>query len=138
MSAKEPTLIVCSVPNIHKPKPRRINKKSNYYLYNNKHNINNNRPFNQRTKNNNVELKKHKKHNIYEEKKKYSFNLDLIPLEEIENDFKELKSKFEEIEEQKELIQLIYKTESELLKNENNLNAKRIKRSKKPFCINVQ
>ena len=62
----------------------------------------------------------------------------MIPLEEIENDFKDLKSKFEEIEEQKELIQLIYKTESELLKNESNLNAKRIKRSKKPFCINVQ
>ena len=138
MSASEPALIFCSVPYIHKPKPRRINKKSNYVLYNYKYNINN-RQFNQRAKNNNIEFKKSKKHhNTHEEKKEYSFNLDLISLEEIDNDFKELKSKFEEIEEQKELIQLIFKTENEIHKNEANLNSKRIKRSKKPFCINVQ
>ena len=134
MSAEEPKLIICSVPKIHKPKPRRINKKLNNFLYNKKYS-NYNRQFNQRSKMNNIEYKKNIKYNKNEEKKKYCFNLDLISLEEIENDFKELKSKFEEIEEQKELIKLIYKTENEIYKNETYINSKRIKRSKKPFCI---
>ena len=45
---------------------------------------------------------------------KHSFNLDLISLEEIENDFNEFKSKSEEIEVQKELLNL--------LRNANNNN----------------
>ena len=138
MSASEPALIFCSVPYIHKPKPRRINKKSNYVLYNYKYNINN-RQFNQRAKNNNIEFKKSKKHhNTHEEKKEYSFNLDLISLEEIENDFKEFESKNEEIEVKRELLHLLWKADNETNRNDCCRNFQGIRRPQRSFCKNFK
>ena len=65
--------------------------------------------------------------------KRLSFNLDLISLEEIENDFNDFKSKNEEIEVQRELLNL-------LIKNNNNqrycINKGKYKRPENPFFKN--
>ncbi len=75
------------------------------------------------------------KNYFYEEKRKnLSFNLDLISLEEIDNDFKEFKSKSEETEVQNELINLLKETNNESL----NENFQTIKRPEKPFCKNIK
>ena len=63
---------------------------------------------------------------------------DLISFEEIENDFKDFKSKSEDIQVQKELIQLIRKAENESCRNECYENYKRIKRPQNPFCKNIE
>ena len=135
MASKEPLLIICAEPKIHKPKPKRIIKKSNIYQYNKKSN-HYNRYSNPRTaKMNNHDQKKMKN---YEKNEKLSFNLDLISLEEIENDFKEFKSKSEEIEVQKELINLMRRASDESYRNDNYKNFQRIKRPQKPFCTNIE
>ena len=141
MATKEPLLIICKETKIHKPKPRRINKKSNIVQYNNR-GIYMNRQQKQRYQR--IDNHEHKKLNklqnyINEEKgKKHSFNLDLISFEEIENDFKDFKSKSEDIQVQKELIQLIRKAENESCRNECYENFKKIKRPQNPFCKNIE
>ncbi len=137
MAAKEPLIIVCSNSKIYRPKPKRINKKYNIYQHNKKCAYNNRQPKqrNLRMENNNEYKKNIIKNYLYEEKKKnLSFNLDLISLEEIDNDFKEFKSKSEEIEVQNELINLMKKTNNESLKEQ----FQNIKRPEKPFCKNIK
>ena len=134
MASKEPLLIICAEPKIHKPKPKRINKKSNIYQYNKKSN-HYNRYSNPRTSRmNNHEQKKMKNY----DKNEHCFNLDLISLEEIENDFKEFKSKSEEIEVQRELINLMRRASDESCRNDSFRNFQRIKRPQKPFCTNIE
>ena len=138
MAAKEPLIVVCSNSKVYRPKPKRINKKYNIYQYKKKCTYNNKQPKqrNLRIDNNNNEFKKNMiKNNFYEEKRKnLSFNLDLISLEEIDNDFKEFKSKSEETEVQNELINLLKETNNESL----NENFQTIKRPDKPFCKNIK
>ena len=137
MASKEPLLIICKETKIHKPKPKRINKKVNNFQYNRK-NIYNNRhskPRNSRMNNHEYKKGNNIKNYLYEEKrKKLSFNLDMISLEEIENDFKEFKSKSEDIEVQKELLNLIRRAEHESFRND----CERIKWPQNPFCRNIE
>ena len=134
MASKEPLLIICAEAKIHKPKPKRINKKSYIYQYNKKPN-HYNRYSNPRTSrmNNHDQKKKN-----YEKNEKLCFNLDLISLEEIENDFKEFKSKSEEIEVQRELINLMRKANDESCRNDSFKNLHKIKRPQKPYCTNIE
>ena len=136
MASTEPLLIICAEPKIHKPKPKRINKKSNIYQYNKKSN-NYNRHLNHRSQRNNYEQKKNK-NCLHEDKNEMCFNLDLISLEEIENDFKLFKSKSEEIEVQRELINLMKRASDESYRNESYKNFQRIKRPQNPFCKNIE
>ena len=138
MATKEPLLIICKETKIHKPKPRRINKKSNIVQYNNRGIYMNRQPKQRGQRIDNHELKKLNKLQNYINGKKHSFNLDLISFEEIEKDFKDFKSKSEDIQVQKELIQLIRKAESESCRNECYENYKRIKRPQNPFCKNIE
>ena len=138
MATQEPILIICPVAKIHKPKPKRINKKSNIFPYNKKSNFNNRQIKPRSSRINNYEYKKNIKNNHQEKNEKFSFNLDLISLEEIENDFKVFKSKSEEIEEQRELIKLIGKADDEYFRKECFTNSQRIKRPQKPFCKNIE
>ena len=131
MATQEPILIICPVAKIHKPKPKRINKKSNIFSYNKKNNFNNKQIKQRTSRIGNHEHKKNIKNNHQE---KFSFNLDMISLQEIENDFKIFKSKSEEIEEQRELIKLIGKADDEYFGNDCYRNSQRIKRPQKPFC----
>ena len=137
MAGKEPLMVMCSTAKIYRPKPKRINKKYNIYQYTKKCVYNNRQPKQRNIKNDfNNELKKNYiKNYLYEEKNKaLSFNLDLISLEEMENDFKEFKSKSEEIEVQNELINLIRKSDNEYF----NENVQIIKRPEKPSCKNIK
>ena len=136
MASTEPLLIICAEPKIHKPKPKRINKKSNIFQYNKKSN-NYNRHLNHRPQRNNYEQKKNKNY-LHEDKNEMCFNLDLISLEEIENDFKLIKSKSEEIEVQRELINLMKRASDESYRNESYKNFQRIKRPQNPFCKNIE
>ena len=132
MASIKPLLIVSDQPIIHKPKPKRIfkiqNNMSNHY-----NELRNNREIKQKiskykheNENKNKKIKKKKS-------KRLSFNLDLISLEEIENDFNDFKSKNEEIEVQRELLNL-------LIKNNNNqrycINKGKYKRPENPFFKN--
>ena len=138
MASKEPLLIIYAEPKIHKPKPKRIIKKpniSNIYQYNKKSNHHNRYSNPRSSKMNNHDQKKMKN---YVKNEKLSFNLDLISLEEIENDFKEFKSKSEEIEVQKELINLMRRASDESYRNDNYRNFQRIKRPQNPFCTNIK
>ena len=137
MAAKEPIIIMSSSSKIYNPKPKRMNKKYNIYQYNKKCVYNNRQlktrkimsDFNYENKKNCI------KNYFYEDKNKaLSFNLDLISLEEIDNDFKEFKSKSEETEVQNELINLLKETNNESL----NENFQTIKRPEKPFCKNIK
>ena len=135
MAGKEPIMIMCSTSKIYQPKPKRINKKYNIYQYSKKMTFNN-KPSKQRKMKqdfNNGYKKNYISNYIYEEKSKaLSFNLDFISLEEIEKDFKEFKSKDEELEVQNELINLINEADNECF----NDNYQLIKRPEKPFCTN--
>ena len=120
MATSKPIIIICAEPKIHKPKPKRINKKSNIFQYNKKC-LYNNRQFKQRNSrmNNNEYKKCNMKCFVHDERNKnISFNLDLISLEEIENDFKEFESKNEEIEAKRELIHLLWKADNETKRND--------------------
>ena len=133
MAAKEPLVIVCSSEKIYKPKPKRMNKKYNIYQYNKKCSYKNRQPKqkNLRIDFNNEHKKNNIKNTLFDEKNKaLSFNLDFISLEEIDNDFKEFKSKSEELEVQRELINLMKETNDECY----NENCQIIKRPEKPFC----
>ena len=68
---------------------------------------------------------------IEEKNKVNSFNLDFISLEEIEKDFKEFKSKSEELEVQNELISLMFEADNEYC--DGNKKYEKIKRPQKPF-----
>ena len=113
MADKGPISRVCAdVPKIHKPKPKKLWKKYNNIQnnYNKKGLINNKYPNSKQIKLN----ERNKNFSNYMYSKKISFNLDLISLDEINKDFKDLKSKIEDIEVQKELIKLIRKDASEI------------------------
>ena len=140
MSTTKPIIIICTEQKIHKPKAKRINKKSNIFYYNKKCLYNNRqiKPRNSRMNNND-----HKKSNIKnymhdEKNKNFSFNLDLISLEEIENDFKEFKSKNEEIEVQRELLNLIKKAGNESCRNDYCRNFQRVRRPKNLIYKNIE
>ena len=140
MATTKPIIIICTEPKIHKPKPKRINKKSNIFCYNKKGLYNNRqiKPRNSRM-NNNDHKKSNTKNFIHDEKNKnLSFNLDLISLEEIENDFKDFKSKNEEIEVQRELLNLIKKAGCETCRNNCYRNFQRVRRPKNLFYKNVE
>ena len=141
MATKEPLLIICKETKIHKPKPRRMNKKSNIVQYNNRGLYMNRQQKQRGQRLDNHELKKLNKLQNFingEKGKKHSLNLDLISFEEIEKDFKDFKSKSEDIQVQKELIQLIRKGENESFRNECYENYKKIKRPQNPFCKNIE
>ena len=108
MDSNNLVLIICDEPVIHKPKPKRIHK----IQYNMSHS-NNNLFNNRQLKADKIQRKNYHDNEInkinYKASKNLPFNLDLISLEEIENDFNEFKSKSEEIEAQKELLNLLRK-----------------------------
>ena len=116
MDSNNLVLIVCDEPVIHKPKPKRIHKMQ-YSISGGNNALFNNRPLNPKK----IPRKKYydnKNNKInYKTSSKLPFNLDLISLEEIENDFNEFKTKNEEVEVQKELLNL--------LKKANNINHKK-------------
>ena len=137
MAGKEPIMIMCSTSKIYQPKPKRINKKFNIYQYNKKCVYNNRQlktrkimsDFNYENKKNCI------KNYFYEDKNKaLSFNLDLISLEEINKDFKEFKSKSEELEVQNELVSLIKEADNEHYREDFHL----IKRPENPSCTNIK
>ena len=138
MASIKPVLIICDEPVIHKPKPKRINK-----IQNNMPHINighfSHRQLNQnQNKMNRRHNHEKKRKNNNKGKEKMSFNLDLISLEEIENDFNEFKSKNEEIEVQKELLNLLRNANNNY-KNENYCNNFRnLKRPKNPDYKNYE
>ena len=139
MATGEPIIVICTEPKILRPMPKRINKRSANNQHNKKYQ-HNNRPSKLRMNRlNNVEHKKNMKNHLHEEKKKnFSLNLDLITLEEIENDFKLLKSKSEEIAVQKELVHLILKTENESFSEDYCGTIQKIKRPHNPFYKNFK
>ena len=118
MASNNPVLIICDVPVIHRPKPKRIYKMQ-YNMSHNNNGLLNNRRLNpgKKTRKNHHENKINKLNN--KTFGKISFNLDLISLEEIENDFNEFKSKNEEIEVQKELLNLLRKAKNNNHQKEN-------------------
>ena len=137
MAAKEPIIIMSSSSKIYNPKPKRKNKKYNIYQYNKKCVYNNRQlktrkimsDFNYENKKNCI------KNYFYEDKNKaLSFNLDLISLEEINKDFKEFKSKSEELEVQNELVSLIKEADNEHYREDFHL----IKRPENPSCTNIK
>ena len=136
MASIKPVLIICDEPIIHKPKPKRINKiQSNMSYFNNGHHSQLNQNKNKTNRRHNHEKKKKNNNKASE---KISFNLDLISLEEIENDFNEIKSKNEEIEVQKELLNLLKKANNHY-KNENYPNNfRKFKRPKNPDYKNFE
>ena len=140
MATTQPTIIKYAEPKILRPKPKRINKKSNIIQFNKKYLYNNRQIKPKNIRLNNIE---HKKNNMKyfthtEKNKNLSFNLDLISLEEMENDFKEFKSKNEEIEVQRELINLILKTDNELCGNDCYKSNQKIRRPQREFCTNTE
>ena len=137
MASIKPVLIICDEPIIHKPKPKRINKiQSNMSYFNNGHFSN--RQFNQNKISRRYNHGKNNKNNNNRKTEKISFNLDLISLEEIENDFNEIKSKKEEIEVQKELLNLLRNANNHY-KNENcPNNFRKFKRPKNPYYKNFE
>ncbi len=140
MATQSIKIICADEAKIHRPKPKRINKKSNLFQYNKKC-LYNNRQFKQRNirKNNYEQKKNNMKNFVHEEKNRnLSFNLDLISLEEIENDFKEFESKNEEIEAKRELIHLLWKADNETKRNDCYRNFQRIRRPQKSFCKNFE
>ena len=118
MASNNPVLIICAEPVIHRPKPKRIHKMQYNMSYNN-NGLLNNRRLNpgKYSRKNHHENKINKLNN--KSSGKISFNLDLISLEEIENDFNEFKSKNEEIEAQKELLNLLRKAKNNNHQKEN-------------------
>ena len=136
MASVEPLLIICDEPIIHKPKPKRIHKIQNNTPCNNNGLFNNRllKPKTSRT-NNHHENKNNK---IKNKQKKLSFNLDLISLEEIENDFNDFKSKSEDIEVQKELITLLKKTNNNGNCNRRCINIGKYKRPINPVYKNYE
>ena len=136
MSSIEPLLIIYDHP-IIKPKPKRIHKMQ-YNMSHNNNGLLNNRRLNpgKNSRKNHHENKINKLNN--KSSGKLSFNLDLISLEEIENDFKLIKSKSEEIEVQRELINLMKRASDESYRNESYKNFQRIKRPQNPFCKNIE
>ena len=58
MASKEPWLIICKETKIHKPKPKRINKKVNNFQYNRKNIYNNRHSKPRNSRMNNHEYKK--------------------------------------------------------------------------------
>ncbi len=122
MASIKPLVIICDEPIIHKPKPKR------------NHKIQNNKPYrkghsNSRTiKTENLRSNNQQDSNIFRFKKMQSqeikFNLDLISVEEIKNDFECFESKSEEIKVQKELLNL--------LKNEDDNYEKNVRKCKRP------
>ena len=139
MASIKPVLIICDEPIIHKPKPKRINKIQSNMSYIQKDYFSK-RLFNQNkmSRKNKHEKKNKNNNNNNESSEKISFNLDLISLEEIENDFNEIKSKNEEIEVQKELLNLLRNANNHY-KNENCPNYfGKFKRPKNPDYKNFE
>ena len=136
MATAQPMAIKYTEPKIHRPKPKRINKNPNIFQYNKKILFYNKQIRTKNTKNNMNDFKKNNmKYFLNDDKSKnLSFNLDFISLEEIEKDFKEFKSKNEEIEVQRELIDLIKKSEHESCRNDCT-NCHKIRRPEKPLYI---
>ena len=136
MASIKPVLIICDETVIHKPKPKRINK-----IQNNVSHINNGY-FNNRLLNQNKMIRRHnhEKKNKFNNKtsEKISFNLDLISLEEIENDFNEIKSKNEELEVQKELLNLLRNANNNFKKKNYCNNSRKFKRPKNPDYKNYE
>ena len=128
MASIEPVLIICDEPVIHKPKPKRINK-----IQNNMPHINNGH-FNKRQLNQNKMSRRHnhEKNKNNKMSKKMSFNLDLISLEEIDDDFNKFKSKSEEIEVQKELLFLLKNANNNYKKENHSNNFRKFKRPINP------
>jgi hypothetical protein len=140
MATQSIKIICADEVKIHRPKPKRINKKTNLFQYNKKCLYNNRqvKPRNFR-KNNNEQKKNNIKNYAYDEKKRnVSFNLDLISLEEIENDFKEFESKNEEIEVKRELLHLLWKADNETNRNDCCRNFQGIRRPQRTFCKNFE
>ena len=140
MSSIKPAIIICDEPIIHKPKPKRTHKIQNNMPYHYNNGPSNNRRLNHEKnyrKNNNYESKNNKIKNKTSDK--LSFNLDLISLEEMENDFNEFKSKSEEIEVQRELLNLLRNANNNYNKNElKNRKFGKYKRPENPACKNYE
>ena len=136
MTSIEPILIICDEPIIHKPKPKRIYKTKNNISYIDSEHFSN-RLFNpcKMTRKHNNE-KRNKNNNKASDK--ISFNLDLISLEEIENDFNVIKSKDEEFEVQKELLNLLRNTNNNYKKENCHNNFGKFKRPKNPDYKNFE
>ena len=118
MDSNNLVLIICDEPIIHRPKPKRIHKIQNS-MSNCNNGLFNNRHFNQgKNQRKNCYNSRNNKIN-YKASRKLPFNLDLISLEEIENDFNEFKFKREEIKVQKELLNLLRKSNNNNHKKEN-------------------
>ena len=138
MASIKPVLIICEEPIIHKPKPKRINKIQSNMPYIHKDHFSN-RLFNKNKmsrKHNHGKRSKNDHNN--EKSEKISFNLDLISLEEIENDFNEIKSKNEELEVQKELLNLLRNANNNYKKENYPNNFGKFKRPKKPDYKNFE
>ena len=138
MASNEHVLIICDEPMIHKPKPKRIN-----IIQNNVQNINsghfNHRQLNQDKNKINRRLNhEKKKKNNNKKSEKMTFNLDLISLEEIENDFNEFKSKSEEMEAQKELLNLLRNANNNYKEENYCNNFRKFKRPKNPNYKNLE
>ena len=132
MSSIEPLLIIYDHP-IIKPKPKRIHKiqnnmpKNTNDLFTKKSLKSKSLRINNQQENCGNKIKK-------KNSEKLSFNLDLISLEEIENDFNDFKSKTEEIEEQKEILYLLKKANN----NNSCRNIRKYKRPENPICKNFE
>ena len=141
MASIKPVLIICEEPIIYKPKPKRINKIQSNMSYIQKDHFGK-RLFNQNKmsrKNKHEKKNKNKNNNNNNESsEKISFNLDLISLEEIENDFNEIKSKNEEFEVQKELLNLLRNANNNCKKENCPNNFGNFKRPKNPDYKNFE
>ena len=138
MASIKPVLIICEEPIIHKPKPKRINKIQSNMSYIHKDHFSNRLFIKNKMSRKHNHGKRSKIAHNNEKPEKISFNLDLISLEEIENDFNEIKSKNEELEVQKELLNLLRKANNKYKKENYPNNFGKFKRPKNPDYKNFE
>ena len=103
--SNEPKLLVSDINIIYKPKPRKVFI-SNFEL-SSKSNFTTNHPENKMHNRKHKHRKKHENWNLKKNGITKGQNFDLISLDEIEKDFKELKARREILQVQKELLKLL-------------------------------
>ena len=133
MKTKNEKIISCEIKKIHKPKPKKLYKINDCIKGNNKFN-----PGQRKIPNYNKEFynKKGFEHNKH---KSYKLDFDSISLEEIENDFMNIKAKSEAIKVENELLKLLLEPSN--IEKHNNIKKKmkiKINPEENKCNINIQ
>ena len=100
MKTKNEKIISCEIKKIHKPKPKKLYKINDCFKGNNKFN-----PVQRKIPNYNKEF--YNKRGCDHNKNKLKLDFESISLEEIENDFMNMKAKSEALKVENELIKIL-------------------------------